>query len=238
MEAKAPSFSIITVTFNAEKVLERTMESVFRQSYPNIEYIIIDGKSTDNTIHIIQEYIPLFRGRLRFISEKDSGIYEAMNKGIKLSTGSLIGIINSDDFYSNDAVENIILHMTDDKYQVIYGYCRVWNGRHSIKVLKNRHENLADGMIPHPTCFVTREVYKDFGLFLTTFKIANDYELMIRLYKSDKVRFEQANWIIANFREGGLSSDIKRWKKEKAFINYYYNMISLKDMLWDLVHNM
>ncbi len=230
--------SIITPCLNSEKTIRDTIESVLKQTYKDIEYIIVDGGSTDGTLKIINEYCPKFYGRMKLISEKDKGVYDAMNKGIKASEGLLIGIINSDDYYEPDAIERIKEYMTADKYQVIYGYCRVWNGRHSIKVLKNRHENLADGMIPHPTCFVTREVYRDFGLFLTTFKIANDYELMIRLYKSDKVRFEQANWIIANFREGGLSSDIKRWKKEKAFINYYYNMISLKDMLWDLVHNM
>ena len=226
-----PKVTIITPCLNSEDTIRETIESVLHQTYTNIEYIIIDGKSTDNTIHIIQEYIPLFRGRLRFISEKDSGIYEAMNKGIKLSTGSLIGIINSDDFYSNDAVENIILHMTDDKYQVIYGYCRLMNKNRIIGIVKYRHENLKDGMIPHPTCFVTRKVYQDFGLFLRSFHIVSDYEFMIRLYDSNRVVFTQIKDIIANFRTGGTSCNMKKRKIEDVWVKYHYKWISFGDFL-------
>ena len=86
--------SIITVTFNSEKTINDTIQSVLMQSYSNIEYIIIDGKSNDSTLGIVKEYIPLFSGRLKYISEKDSGIYDAMNKGIKLASGDIIGIIN------------------------------------------------------------------------------------------------------------------------------------------------
>lgn len=234
----SPKVSIITPCLNSEKTIRDTIESVLNQSYKNIEYIIVDGGSTDDTIKIINEYRPEFHGRMRLISGKDKGVYDAMNKGIKASRGFLIGIINSDDYYEPNAVENIKGNMTDDKYQVIYGYCRLWNRRHPIGILRNRHENLTDAMIPHPTCFVTREVYRDLGIFLNTFKIANDYELMIRLYKSGRVKFVQVDQVIANFREGGLSSDIKRAMREKAFINYYYNMISFKDMLLEIVHNM
>ena len=107
--------SIITACFNSEKTIKTTIESVLHQTYSNIEYIIIDGKSSDSTIEIVKEYMPLFRGRLRYISEKDNGIYDAMNKGIRLSKGDVIGIINSDDFYELDAVENIIKYMNSEK---------------------------------------------------------------------------------------------------------------------------
>lgn len=233
-----PKISIITPCFNSERTIRDTIESVLNQTYENIEYIIVDGGSTDNTVNIIREYCPLFNGRMRYVSEKDRGVYDAMNKGIRMSTGTLIGIINSDDYYEPDAVEAIKEHMTGDKYQVIYGYCKVWNRGHLTKVLKNRHENLVDGMIPHPTCFVTRDIYRDLGLFLTAFKITNDYELMIRLYKSGKVRFMQADKVIANFREGGLSRDVKRVAREKAFITYYHGMTSFKDMIRELVDSM
>jgi len=233
-----PKVSIITPCFNSERTIRDTIESVLSQTYQNIEYVIVDGGSTDDTVNIIREYYPVFNGRMKFVSEKDKGVYDAMNKGIKMSTGALIGIINSDDYYEPDAVETINGYMSEDKYQVIYGYCKVWNKGHLTKVLKNRHENLNNRMIPHPTCFVTRDIYRDFGLFLTAFRIANDYELMIRLYKSNKVKFTQVDKVIANFREGGLSRDTKRVAREGAFISYYHSMISFKDMISRLAENL
>ena len=115
--------SIITVCFNSEKTIRRTIESVLYQTYPNIEYIIVDGKSTDGTVDIVKEYLPAFQKRLRYVSERDKGIYDAMNKGIRLSAGDVIGIINSDDFYEPDAVENIVKYADRGSCQVLYGYC-------------------------------------------------------------------------------------------------------------------
>ena len=96
--------SIITVCFNSQKTIGRTFDSVLRQTYPNIEYLVIDGQSTDGTTDIIREYEPLFQGRMKWVSEKDEGIYDAMNKGIRMATGDLIGILNSDDYYEDNAV--------------------------------------------------------------------------------------------------------------------------------------
>lgn len=227
--------SIITPCLNSVDTIRQTIESVLNQTYKNIEYIIVDGGSKDGTLDIIHKYIPLFGKRLRYISEKDNGIYDAMNKGIKLSTGSLIGIINSDDYYEYDAVETIVKHMTTDQYQVVYGYCRQIRNNRIAGILRNKHENLPQGMIPHPTCFVTRQVYRDFGLFLTTFKIAGDYELMFRLYYSGKVTFVQVKEIIANFRVGGACFNLKRVKRENAMIRYHYKTIPFTDMLINIL---
>lgn len=227
--------SIITPCLNSAVTIRQTIESVLKQTYTNIEYIIVDGESKDGTLDIIREYIPLFGGRLRYISEKDNGIYSAMNKGIRLSKGLLIGIINSDDYYENDAVEKIVQHMTNDKYQVLYGYCRLIKNNRITGMLKNRHEILEQRMIPHPTCFITRWIYRDFGLFLTVFKIAGDYDLMLRLYYSGKVTFIQVKKIIANFRIGGACSDLERVKREDAMIRYHYKAISFTDMIINIL---
>lgn len=223
--------SIITPCLNSVGTIRQTMESVLNQTYKDIEYIVVDGGSDDGTQELIKEYQPKFRGRMRYVSEKDKGIYDAMNKGIRMSHGRLIGIINSDDYYEPDAVENAVTHMTADRYQVVYGYCRVLNNRQAVDVLKNSHQDLADQMIPHPACFVTRNVYCDFGMFLKTFRIANDYELMCRLYKSGEVKFIQIRKILANFRMGGTCSNVERMERENAIIAYYHRMISFKDML-------
>ena len=226
-----PKVSIITPCLNSEKTIRQTIESVLHQTYTNIEYIIIDGKSTDGTVDIIREYIPLFSGRLQYISEKDGGIYDAMNKGIKLSKGTLIGIINSDDFYHPNAVNNIISNVTNDDYQVIYGYCRLLKDNHTIGFMKTIHQNLDQAMIPHPTCFVTRKIYQDFGMFLTTLRISSDYEFLLRLYYSEKVTFIQVKEIIANFRLGGACGDLKKSKLEDLIIRHHYKIYSWGEVL-------
>lgn len=223
--------SIITPCLNSAGTIRQTMESVLNQTYQNIEYIVVDGGSDDGTLELIKEYQPKFMGRMRYISEKDKGIYDAMNKGIRMSHGRLIGIINSDDYYESDAVENAVTNMTADRYQVVYGYCRILNNRQVVDVLKNSHQKLADQMIPHPTCFVNRNVYCDFGMFLKTFRIANDYEFMCRLYKSGEVKFIQIKRILANFRMGGTCSNVERMERENAIIAYYHRMISFGGML-------
>ncbi len=233
---KGTKVSIITPCLNSKKTIRQTIESVLNQTYENIEYIIVDGGSTDGTLAVIREYAPLFQGRLKYVSEKDRGIYDAMNKGIRLSTGRMIGIINSDDWYEPDAVEQIMSEWSwSEKYQVIYGYCKVFENDRIKLIMKNRHEGLPKAMISHPTCFVTREIYQDFGMFLRAFRILGDYELMIRLHNSRQVSFIQIKKILANYRTGGASDNPKLYAKEYSIVHYLHGLQTFKGMLGDLL---
>lgn len=219
--------SVITPCYNSEKLISQTIESVLAQEYKNIEYIIVDGGSTDHTVEIIKKYVPLFRGRLTYISEKDKGIYDAMNKGIRMSHGELIGIINSDDYYEKDTIKRVLQEYMPEKKQVIYGYCRVIERERGIKINRSSHRELHIGMIPHATCFLSRKIYQENGLFLQSLQCAADYELMLRLSKAGDVTFIQIPEILANFRAGGLSST-KISTIEKNLVQLKYHHVSVK----------
>lgn len=204
--------SIITVCFNSSKSIRRTFDSVLQQSYSEIEYLVIDGLSTDGTVEIIKEYESLFQGRMRWISEKDKGIYDAMNKGIKMSSGELIGIINSDDYYETDAVENMVNGWTGEKYQILYGAMRTWKRgmEESISLLSHRFLN--ERMIGHPACFVTRAVYEDFGYYDTRYTSAADYDFMLKMSENPEVHFVPVCRLVANFTAGGMCASDKAYE--------------------------
>lgn len=202
-EKEKPLVSIITVCLNSEETIEQTIQSVINQTYHNIEYIIIDGKSTDRTLDIINKY----KDKISiFVSERDAGIYDAMNKGLKLATGELIGIINSDDWYEPDAVETIVNTFLEDRTaQIFYGDMKVYEKDKFIGIrypssLKELHTWMA---IPHPSVFIANEIYKKYG-FNTKYKIGADHDLMLKLY-SKNYTFRYVNKIIANFRIGGYN---------------------------------
>lgn len=222
--------SVITVCRNSEKTLKDTIESVLNQTYPNIEYIIVDGKSVDTTIEIIKKYEPLFQGRMRYISEKDKGIYNAMNKGIRMAKGQLIGILNSDDYYESDAVETAVNNMDSDPFQVIYGYMQVLEKDTKKRIVKDNHKNLKNEMIPHPTCFITRKTYQKYGLFLEWFKVAADYELMLRLYNKNDVIFTQIKKVVSNFRLGGTSTD-QKYSLEREIARVMHGALSARQFI-------
>ena len=194
--------SIITVCYNSEATIERTIQSVLNQSYENLEYLIVDGSSKDRTMEIVERYRPQFGGRMKVISEPDNGIYEAMNKGIRNATGELIGIINSDDYYEPDAVKKIVCAMTESKYQILYGMLRVKNGEIETRITMPKHENLENEMIAHPTCFVTKKVYEDFGMFDLKYKSCADHDFMLRMKKHSEISFVPVYEILATFSEG------------------------------------
>lgn len=196
--------SIITVCLNSERTIEQTIQSVIHQTYHNIEYIIIDGKSTDRTLEIIEKY----KARIaKCISEEDNGLYDAMNKGIELATGDIIGIINSDDWYADDAVENVVRAFETEESDVVYGMMEVVHTGGSISKIKNGElqQMLYRMVIPHPTAFVKKTVYEKVGKFDMRYKIVADYDLFLRMYLYP-VKMQQIPYVLAFFREGGLST--------------------------------
>lgn len=176
------------------------------QTYSDFEYIIVDGGSKDGTIEILDHYIAEFHGRMSYQSEKDHGIYDAMNKGIIRCKGELIGLLNSDDWYEPDTLENIVKSYTGADYEVVYGMQRtVLDGKEKEIVFYN-HEFLTEHMISHPSCFVSKKSYEDLGLYdADHYKSAADYELMLRYYFSGKVTFTPVYKILSNFTPGGIS---------------------------------
>ena len=203
--------SIITVTFNSDKTLEETILSVINQTYNKIEYIIIDGGSTDNTLNIIDKY----KNKINyFISEKDQGLYEALNKGIKKATGDVIGFIHSDDFYtSNIIIEKYASEFLKSKSDAVYSdlyYVNAINTDDIIRKWKSgeyKPKSFYFGwMPPHPTFFVKKNIYKTYGDFNLSFKSAADYELMLRFILKNKIIISYLPDYTIKMRIGGKSN--------------------------------
>lgn len=206
--------SIITVTFNSAVTLRDTIQSVLTQSYPNIEYIIVDGASKDNTIDIFKEYESHFNGRMRWISERDKGLYDAMNKGIRMAAGDIVGIINSDDFYhQTDVIAKVVEAFQDRTIQAVYGDVRFVNPDNLDKTVryyssKNFSPKLFRyGFMPaHPTFFTYREYFDEFGYYKTDYRIAADYELLIRFLYTHHLKAQYMPLDFMKMRTGGAST--------------------------------
>ena len=206
--------SIVTVCYNSESTVRATIESVLAQTYGEIEYLIIDGASKDNTVAIAEEYKEKFAEKgyqYRIVSEKDNGIYDAMNKGINMATGELVGIINSDDWYEPIAVETAVNTYNEEPYDLFYADINLIkaNGKTMVKKSKkdrfptSRHWN-------HPTSFVTKKTYEELGAFRCE-GIHDDFDLFLRIRRAKK-KIVIKNVVLANFRTGGASND-KTFKK-------------------------
>ena len=208
---KNPKISIITTSYNSSKTIRDTIDSVVSQDYENIEYIIIDGNSTDDTIDIINSYGNKISC---LISEDDDGLYDAMNKGIRIATGDVVGILNSDDFYYtnhviSDVAEVFIFNDVDSVYgDLLYvdtidtdSIRRYWkSGSFNIKKIRT------GWTIPHPTLFVKKEIYKKFGLYSIRLKNASDYEMILRLFYKNQISISYLPKIMVKMRIGGISN--------------------------------
>jgi len=203
--------SIITVCYNSEKTIEQTLQSVTSQNYPHIEYIIIDGGSSDNTLNIIEKY----RDKIHLvISEKDDGIYHAMNKGIKQAKGDVIGLLNADDLYSDqEVISRIANAFYNPAIDACYGdliyfsdhapnkIVRYWQSRDFTPGLFSRGWSPA-----HPTFFVRKSIYEKHGVFDTSYSMGNDVELMMRLLEKDRIQCAYIPQVLVKMRLGGVSN--------------------------------
>lgn len=218
--------SVITATYNSDKTLESTIISILNQTFSGYEYIIIDGGSTDNTLSIIKKYKKKFNGRLKYISEKDNGLYDAINKGINLSQGDIIGILNSDDFYtSNFILENIASVFNQNKnIDAIYGDIHFINGDnvnkcvryYSSKIFKRSLMPL--GFMPaHPSFYIRKECHTKYGLYKTDYKIAADFEFLLRIIYKHKINIKYLPIDMVTMRTGGVSTS--GYKSIKTIMN-------------------
>ena len=203
--------SIITTVYDSIDTIETSIKSVLGQSYKDIEYIIIDGGSTDGTIDIVNKY----KSKIAvFVSERDSGIYDAMNKGIKLATGDIIGILNSDDFYfDNYTIEKIVNNFIEYGNDSLYGDLVYVDAVDTNKIIRYwkagnfKYHNLKLGwMPPHPTFFVRREIYQKLGTYNLEYKISADYDLMLRFLGKFKISVSYLPQILVKMRVGGNSN--------------------------------
>lgn len=206
--------SLITVTFNSDATLRNTIQSVLLQSYTNIEYIVIDGLSKDKTVDIIKEYEPQFKGRMKWISEKDEGLYDAMNKGIKMATGDVIGILNSDDFFtSNEVLKCVSKVMEAESVDAIYGdihFVKADNidkcvRYYSSKIFRRKLMRL--GFIPaHPSFYCRKECFEKYGLYKTDYKICADFDLLLRFIYVHRINIKYLSMDMVTMRMGGVST--------------------------------
>lgn len=209
------TISIITATYNSAATVRDTFESILSQSFMDYELVVVDGVSKDGTLDIIREYEPRFEGRMKWVSERDWGIYDAMNKGIGRATGDVIGILNSDDFYTSyDVLETVASAMEGSDVDAVYGDIHYVNNGELDKCVRYyssagfKRERMMQGWMPaHPSFYCRREVYQKYGLFDTSFKVAADFEQLLRLIYVENIRIQYIPKDFVTMRTGGASTD-------------------------------
>ena len=206
-----PRLSIITVTFNSEKTIERTLKSVAEQTHKNIEHIVIDGASTDGTLTIIEKYKD---GISYFRSESDRGVYDAMNKGIAAAHGDVIAFLNSDDFYEDHhTLSQIASEMKDEQIDAVFGDVVFFEAGQPGRIVRRfnssrfRADMLAWGWMPaHPGLFVRKCLFDRVGVFRPEYRLAGDFEFMVRIFKDKKINYKALNTVLVRMQLGGLST--------------------------------
>lgn len=210
-----PLFSIATSCLNSEKTIERTIKSVLAQTFTDYEYIIVDGGSTDGTLDIIMKYEPLFKGRMRWYSEPDKGIYDAFNKGVKHSNGYFCWNVNSDDWIESEALSELYSIADNCKNTMTILCCRMKMHKNSGCIMSqlvtlDRISAAGEGLtrmgITHPASVFSHDVYDNIGLYDDRYYISGDIDHFIRSYRSRKVAFLPVDRVIINMSDNGISN--------------------------------
>jgi glycosyltransferase involved in cell wall biosynthesis len=207
--------SIVTVTWNSAKTIEETLQSLYSQSLfkkGGVEHIVIDGGSTDATLNILRQYS---KNIALLVSEPDNGLYDAMNKGIALSSGSVIGILNSDDlYYDSNVLEWVLDSFKKEDVDLVYADLEYFSNFRANKIVRKYRSNqfsparLSYGLMPaHPTVFAKKTIYERFGAFDSSFKIAGDFDWVARIFKSQQISYYYSSKILVRMRAGGISNN-------------------------------
>lgn len=207
--------SLITITYNSAQTLKDTLTSVLEQTYTDIEYILVDGASKDNTVAIIKDFEPKFEGRMKWVSEPDKGLYDAMDKGIRMATGDVIGILNSDDFFTSKEVLAKVAEAfeQDTQLDAVYGDVHFVNPDdlqkcvryYSSKIFKKSLMRL--GFMPaHPSFYLKKECFDKYGVYKTDYKIAADFEFLLRVIYKENVKTQYLPIDMVTMRTGGAST--------------------------------
>lgn len=213
--------TIITATYNSGSTLRDTIESVLSQTYKDIEYLIIDGVSKDNTLDIAREYESRFEGKMRIISEPDKGIYDALNKGVRYATGEVIGFVHADDMLADgDVLQQIVNCFNETQCHIAYGDLSMISSTDNYIVRKwissdYKAKKLKMGWMPaHPTMYAKKEVYSTYGLYDTAFKISADYDFILRAFsKLDSTLISYIPYTLVKMRVGGVSTKVSNLVK-------------------------
>ncbi len=249
------TISIITATFNSASTLRDTLESVLSQTYKDIEYIIKDGGSNDNTLDIIREYEPRFRGRMKWVSAPDHGIYDAMNQGIALATGDVIGILNSDDFYtSNTVLEQVAKALENEELDAVYGDIHYVDHSDLSKCVRYyssaffRRGLMRLGFLPaHPSFYCKKAIYDKYGAFNAEFRIAGDFENLLRLIFVHRIRTKYIPVDFVTMRTGGCSTSglqshrrimkehLRAYKANGVYSNVLLEGLRYLYKVWELI---
>jgi glycosyltransferase involved in cell wall biosynthesis len=228
--------SIITVCYNAELTINRCLSSVISQKYKNVEYIIIDGQSTDGTLNIINQ----FKDRITIIkSEPDKGIYDAMNKGIKLASGHIIGMLNADDYFADETVlDDVAARFIQQDADIVYGDLDFVNENGKI-IRKWRSGNFSTGifnwgwMPPHPTFYCKRQIFEQLGYYSLNYGTAADYELMVRFMHFNSIKAFYIKRVIVKMQIGGASNN--SLKNRVKVLSFDYNAMKVNGILIPLM---
>ncbi len=203
--------SIITVCYNSINTIRDTIDSVLKQTYKNIEYIIIDGGSTDGTVELVTSY---GKNVNKFISEPDRGMYNALNKGLKIASGDIVGILNSDDFFTNDRIIELVAdEFRQKELEAVYGDVQFVRPSDKTKVVRYYSSKQFNpgkfkfGFMPaHPSFYVRLELFEKFGFYKENYKIGSDFDLLVRFLYIKKVKYKYLQMSFVNMRTGGLSN--------------------------------